>query len=220
MSKLEIARAALRAAEEKTGLVAVPESSDVLYDAYSVPALFSPIFPKGIRHGESFALSGSVVGALVIGSILSSHGVWIAVVNAPTILPAAFVEFGWDRERTFIIPELTHKHERVMSALVENFGAVYCHRIDLAPRHQRVCVGKAEAHKCVLFGDIAGARQSLECRSYARPLVEGGRVGRMSYELTQPVLHRSVVFTRSDQGWAEAYSGADRAAGLSPLRAI
>lgn len=110
MTKLEIARAALRSAEEKYGLksqivrvgsqlrLARPGEVQV-EDTWDVPASITSLFPTGFPRRGSVEVSGRTF-LLLLASLLSAQGAWLAIVGMEDISWEFAKLLGMDVART------------------------------------------------------------------------------------------------------------------------
>ncbi|HEX5494643.1 MAG TPA: hypothetical protein VFX70_08745 [Mycobacteriales bacterium] len=128
-----------------------------------LPAL-RPLLPgNGLRRGGVVSVSGgpgatSLLLALLAGT--SAVGGWCAVVNLPTLGPAAAAELGVDLERLVVVPSPGRRWAGVVAGLLDGFDVVAVRPPGrVGPGDARRLLGRARERGATLLtvGDWSGA---------------------------------------------------------------
>lgn len=205
-TKLDAARAVLAAAEESVGLVAAhPRGKEweVAVGGWHVPEELGALFPRGVAPGQTFATFGSRLAAVLLASILSSQGAWMACIGIPDMGWGAAAGLGVDLSHTVTVPLVGEVNaSRVLTAAIDGFQVVMVGRgVRLDHGARRVLARRALTRGTLLIGEEWAAREKLAARFIG---AEGMNAGKGHLRALRVELRGGGVALRillTDQGW-------------------
>jgi hypothetical protein len=147
--RVQLARAALARAEERTGarsvlpigtrpeppVVALVPTDEPPPDAHvgiitserppmAVPPALATLLPEGLRRGATTVVTGSTSLVLVMLAHACAGGAWAAVVGQPTVGMLAAAQAGVSLERLAVVPRPGLESPTVLAALLDGVDVV------------------------------------------------------------------------------------------------
>lgn len=219
-NRLALARQALRAAEERTGLRVVPSSNtswnNETTDAFDVPTVLCSAFPVGIARGQALRVAGSMAFAALVAGIASRQGAWIAIIGVPDIGWSFFEASGMDCARCAYIPDVDTQAPQVVSAAIEGFDVVIIGDLRIDRREQAVLERRIKSRNGILvaLGRWMAPALDVSCANRGVSGLSAGPGHITAVDYLVETHWGSAYLTFAHNGWAH-----DQAE-ITPLRPV
>lgn len=208
MDRLARARKVLQEAEQRAGLrivragnnLAANPAGEVEVDSFALPEYLKNAFPNGLARKGVVGVAGSFVAQLLLASLASKQGAWVAFLGVKDVGWCAAESMGLNLERTVYVPEFGRQGGRAIAAVVDGFDVAVIGETNLSPRERKVVERRALARDCLVICDWSAPKVWCQLVNVGGAEKSSGHISRLDYRISTKWGESCVRYERG--GWS------------------